>query len=271
MRFAVNQATLMKTPMTTFLEAIAKAGFEGVELRRDETFEYLKTNSIEDLIYHLDINGLECITFNAIELFSLCPEDEFRKILEYTERLMEIGVEIGCDTIIAVPSFIGDNPLDPEKVMSQTIRRLRKIADIAERYDFKVGFEPLGFHNCSVRKIEHALAIIKHEILPEMGLIIDTFHYFVGEHKVEELKTINADKLWLVHINDSVEKPLEQLQDSDRVMPDEGFFKLKSFIKTLKNIGYDGWLSLELFNEKIWKEDPYKVAINAINSINKLI
>ena len=210
MKLAINQATLMKTPMRKFLAALGEAGFEGVELRRDETFEFLKTNSIEDLNYHLDINGLECVTFNAIELFSLCPEEEFQKILEYSERLMEIGVEIGCDTIIAVPSFIEDTILDPGKIMSQTIRRLRKIADIAERYDFKVGFEPLGFHNCSVRKIEHALAIIKNETLPEMGLIIDTFHYFLGEHEVDELKIIHKDKLWLVHINDSMEKPLEE-------------------------------------------------------------
>jgi len=48
-KFAVNEATLMKTAMDPYLEAIAKAGFTGVELRRDETFEYLKTHSVQDL------------------------------------------------------------------------------------------------------------------------------------------------------------------------------------------------------------------------------
>ena len=45
MKLAVNQETLMKTPMEIFLEAIAKAGFTGVELRRDETFDYLKNHT----------------------------------------------------------------------------------------------------------------------------------------------------------------------------------------------------------------------------------
>ena len=49
MKLAFNQATLMKTPMEIFLKAISSAGFEGVELRRDETFKYLKSNSITDL------------------------------------------------------------------------------------------------------------------------------------------------------------------------------------------------------------------------------
>ena len=88
------------------MRAISKAGFEGVELRRDETFSYLEDHTVEDLKRNLEKNNLECITFNAIELFSLCPEKEFERILKYTERLMKIGNQINCDTIIAVPSFL---------------------------------------------------------------------------------------------------------------------------------------------------------------------
>jgi len=47
-KLAINQATMMKTPMESFLQSIGVAGFEGVELRRDETFEYLKTHSVQE-------------------------------------------------------------------------------------------------------------------------------------------------------------------------------------------------------------------------------
>ncbi len=46
MKTAINQATMMKTPMEPFLDSIGAAGFEGVELRRDETFAYLKDHSV---------------------------------------------------------------------------------------------------------------------------------------------------------------------------------------------------------------------------------
>lgn len=267
MKFAVNQATLMKTPMDAFLNAISKAGFQGVELRRDETFAYLKENTVKDLNKLLEDNDLTCVTFNAVELFSLCPEQEFKGILEYTERLMNIGNQIGCNTIITVPSFLGENLMNAEEIVSKTVNRLRILANLAEKYDFKMGFEPLGFLNCSVRKIDLALEIIKSEDLPEMGLVIDTFHFFVGEHSIDELEKIELEKLWLVHINDAIEKPIDELKDLHRVLPGQGFFDLKMFVNKLNSIGYHKWISLELFNETIWKKNPYKIAKNSMGSI----
>lgn len=271
MKLAVNQATLMKTPMEIFLKAISIAGFKGVELRRDETFNYLENHAVEDLKRNLDENDLECITFNAIELFSLCSEKEFKRILEYTERLMIIGNQIDCDTIIAVPSFLENPNMSNAKIISKTVERLKILARMAESYGFKLGFEPLGFPNCSVRKIDMALKIIENDELPEMGLIIDTFHYFVGEHSINDLDKIEPEKLWLIHINDAIEKPFKELQDSNRVLPCQGFFNLEMFINKLKAIGYNKWISLELFNQKLWEEDPYKVAKDSMNSLNKLL
>ena len=271
MRLAVNQATLMKTPMEIFLNAIYEAGFEGVELRRDETFEYLKTHSVENLYNLLLNNNLKCITFNAVELFSLCPENEFERIKDYTEKLMNIGNHIGCDTIITVPSFLEDPTMNNSIIIDKTVERLKILAKLAERYDFRLGFEPLGFPNCSVRKIGTALKIIENEELPDMGLIIDTFHYFVGEHSINELDTIKLEKLWLIHINDAIEKPFKELQDSNRVLPCQGFFNLEMFVNKLKSKGYNKWISLELFNEQLWNEDPYTVAKNSMDSLKKLI
>ncbi|TFF87518.1 MAG: hypothetical protein EU548_10180 [Promethearchaeota archaeon] len=191
MNLAINQATLMKTTMDIFLDAISKAGFKGVELRRDETFVYLKHHSVQELKELLEKKGLKCISFNAIELFSLCPDEAFKSILDYTERLMSIGSQIGCNMIIAVPSFLEDPQMRKSKIISQTVDRLKILAKMTEKFDFKLGFEPLGFLNCSVRKLEMALKIIEHQDLPEMGLVIDTFHYFVGEHSIDELDPFN--------------------------------------------------------------------------------
>ncbi len=272
MKLAINQATLMKTPMEIFLNAISKAGFQGVELRRDETFKYLENNSIEDLKSNLVSNHLECITFNAIELFSLCSEKEFEKILNYTEKLMFIGNQIDCDTIITVPSFLEDSSMSDSKIISKTVERLKILAKLAEKYDFKLGFEPLGFPNCSVRKINMALKIITNKELPDIGLVIDTFHFFVGEHSINDLNDIPLEKIWLIHINDAIEKPFKELQDSHRVLPKKkGFFNLKIFLQKLKEIGYNRWISLELFNEDIWKQDPYQIAKESMISIKKIM
>nr|MDO8084316.1 sugar phosphate isomerase/epimerase [Candidatus Sigynarchaeum springense] len=258
-KFAVNQATLMKTPMEAFLESCAAAGFTGVELRRDETFEYLKTHSISELKQCLDKLHLKVVSWNAIELFSLCSEKDFKGMLRYTERLIKIGNQIGCDLIIAVPSFTPDSKFPTDQAVSKTVERFQVLRKLANKYKFRMGFEPLGPPTNSVRKISDALQIIEKaeaDGLPKSGLVIDTFHYFVGEHAAADLATVPKDRLWLVHFNDCVKKPMDKLQDADRVWPGLGFFDLNGFVASMKKIGYDGYVSLELFNPAYWKEDP---------------
>jgi len=265
----------MKTPMDVFLNSIGKAGFQGVELRRDETFAFLKDHSVADLKKILDANKLKTVTFNAIELFSLCSEDAFKGMLDYTEKLMKIGNQIGCDTIIAVPSFTDHDCVFPkEKFDSMTVSRLQILRKLAKKYNFRMGFEPLGPPTCSVRKVDHALKILKaaeEDGLPPSGLMIDTFHFFVGEQKPEDLKKIPLDKLWLIHFNDCIKKPIAQLQDSDRVWPGEGFFDLKGFMAAAKSMKYDGFVSLEIFNPAYWKEDAQKMADQAMKSLKPFL
>ncbi|HTN03542.1 MAG TPA: TIM barrel protein, partial [Planctomycetaceae bacterium] len=63
------------------------------------------------------------------------------------------------------------------------------------------------------------------------------------------------------HFNDAPAEPprLEQ-HDHSRVLPGDGHLNLTQWLKNLRAIGYDGWLSLELFNEKLWARDPLEVA-----------
>lgn len=274
MKTCINHATLMKTPVDVFLKSIHDAGFEGVELRRDETFEYLKNHSVDDLKNLLTKNKLKVVTWNAIELFSLCSDKDFKYMYDYSERLMQIGNKIGCDTIIAVPSFKKDAVVPESKFFETTVSRFQILRQLTKKYNFKMGFEPLGFPDCSVRKIDLALKILNEaekDGLPPSGLVIDTFHFFLGEHKSEDLKQIPKDKLWLIHFDDCVEKPIDLLQDADRVWPGLGYFDLKGFMNVAKSMGYNGYVSLELFNPSYWTMDPNKASEEAINSLKKYL
>jgi len=265
---------MMKTPMEDFLQCIAAAGFEGVELRRDETFAYLETHSVQDLKDQLEAAHLKVVSWNAIELFSLCDEDAFQGMYNYTERLMQIGQEIGCDLIIAVPSFTDQSVFPEDQIVEKTVERFQKLRALAANYSFHMGFEPLGFPNNSVRTIEQAMEIFdaaEQDNLPQSGLIIDTFHFFLAGQTAEDLQKIPIDRLWLVHFDDCVEKPLEELQDADRVWPGEGFFDLTGIMNALEVMHYDGFISLELFNPSYWKQEPSSTAEAAFQSLQKYV
>jgi len=56
-----------------------------------------------------------------------------------------------------------------------------------------------------------------------------------------------------VHINDLVWKPSGIYSDSDRVWPGGGNMGLTEILRNLRAIGYDGRVSVELFNEEYWE------------------
>ena len=59
--------------------------------------------------------------------------------------------------------------------------------------------------------------------------------------------------------------------DADRVYPGDGLAPWEQIVATLKSIGYEGMLSLELFNRGYWEQDPVDVARLGIAKIRRLI
>ena len=65
--------------------------------------------------------------------------------------------------------------------------------------------------------------------------------------------------------------PRELAGDSDRILPGEGDFSLKPIVEHLRAIGYDGWVSLELFNPTLWQLKPAQVAELGLAALNRLL
>ncbi|KUK23968.1 MAG: Xylose isomerase domain-containing protein TIM barrel, partial [Thermotoga sp. 50_1627] len=74
--------------------------------------------------------------------------------------------------------------------------------------------------------------------------------FFSGDSRLEELEEIDARKIVVVHVNDLPK--VEDVKDSDRIMPGDGILPLRDFFETLEKIGYDGPVSVELFNQDYW-------------------
>ncbi len=63
------------------------------------------------------------------------------------------------------------------------------------------------------------------------------------------------------HINDyPAEPPREKISDQYRVFPGEGVAPTSDILRYLHEAGFRGFLSLELFNPRYFKQDPLEVA-----------
>jgi sugar phosphate isomerase/epimerase len=57
----------------------------------------------------------------------------------------------------------------------------------------------------------------------------------------------------------------------DRLIPGEGVIPLGPFIKEIRRKGYDGYYTIEIFNEDYQKKDPLEIAIRARTAVEKLL
>ena len=93
-----------------------------------------------------------------------------------------------------------------------------------------------------------------------------------GGGSVDDLLQLPGDRLACFHINDLPAEPHPLTQkDEDRVMVGDGIADLPRVIANLRAIGYQGPLSLELFNRSLWSQDPLQVVQRGLDRIRALV
>ncbi len=82
---------------------------------------------------------------------------------------------------------------------------------------------------------------------------------------------LTKDNLAFVQVCDLAGVPRELATDADRILPGEGDFRLDPIIHHLHNIGYDGWVSLELLNPTLWQLKVSQVAELGMGALRRLL
>jgi 4-hydroxyphenylpyruvate dioxygenase len=121
------------------------------------------------------------------------------------------------------------------------------------------------------RSLDTALALIKQASEPNVGVNLDVFHYYTGPSKLEDLDLLTPQTLAFVQVCDVSGIPREFASDADRVLPGDGDWRLELLIRKLSEIGYDGWVSLELMNLSLWKTKPAQVASVGFSALRRLL
>jgi 2-keto-myo-inositol isomerase len=76
--------------------------------------------------------------------------------------------------------------------------------------------------------------------------------------RIENLKDADSEKIFIFHIDDAEDLPVGALRDDKRLWPGEGAIDLDAILSTLKEIGYDEMVSVELFRPEYWDWDIEK-------------
>ncbi len=270
MKIALNGATTMHADLATDIKAAGAAGFDLIEIWAAKLREFLKSNSVADLKNLINENNLEPYSINSIEHITFRNAEDYQKIKAETEELSRIAAEIGCPYIVVVPGKLPENAAKAE-IMEESVRVLNELADIAEKYNVGLAFEFLGQTDCSVQTLDFCREIVEKVNRKNVGLVIDTFHFYAGNSTLEAIETLDPDKLFIFHINDAEKLPKEELTDAHRLYPGTGILPIKEIKEKFDKIGYDRMVSIEIFRPEYWNEDPFEVAQKAKAATEKVL
>jgi 2-keto-myo-inositol isomerase len=265
-----NGETVPALPLAKELEIAGAAGYAGVELFVPKLAPFLDQHSVDDLKRQLQDNGLVPLTLNGIENINLRPPEEFAKVKEECRWLSELARKIDCPCIVVVPSPKPEGKTWPE-VTAATISALCELADVAASYGVKLGFEFLAPANCSVRTLAQDWEIIQATKRDNVGLVFDTYHFHVGGSSWASLEEFAVDRLFVVHVNDVDDLPLEQLTDEDRLLPGEGILPLQRMLSRLHDRGYQGAYSLEVMRPAYREREPLEYARAGLEASSKVL
>jgi 2-keto-myo-inositol isomerase len=256
-KLALNGATIMRSPLARDVEIAAACGYDALEIWAGKLDEFLKTSTLAGLREVLSAGGVAPWCINSIEGITGLDASGRLDLLLEVERVAAVARAIGAPSIVVVPgAHIG--AFDRAAQIDDAVSVLRAMADVAG--GVALAFEFLGKPRCAVPTLDMATEIIERVDRDDVGLVIDTFHFYAGGSRPQDIARVPVDRLLVVHLNGCEDLPRDQLADGHRLYPGEGAIPIDEILAATRGIGYDGTFSIEIFREAYWDEDPAHVA-----------
>ena len=222
-------------PIEVTVARLARYGYGSIEIKGEP--DQYDTADVRKLLAD---NGLTCwgaVTLTLAER-NLCAKDEQQRAasVQYMKDVVTMVKELEGQEITIVPSTVGKIVPDgtPEQEWEWCVAGLQEIREHANAAGVRMAIEPLNrFETHFVNRGEQALALAD-AVGPDVGVCLDCFHMNIEE--VDLLETIRAigPRLTDFHV-----------ADNNRLACGMGALDWPAIVSTLKEIGYDGALTVE--------------------------
>jgi len=255
-RYCFNTATLRgrKLPIKELVDLVSAAGYDGIEVWIDELDRYTGDGGdLSDLKKYIADKGLKVESAIAFANWLAADDAVAVKEVEKAKRDMQKVSDIGGVCIAAPPAGQNDTSISDWGLAA---KRLSALAAAGKQVGVQPQLEVWGFSK-SIGNISSALHLASMSDSDDFGILLDVYHLYKGGSPFEALRLVAGSCMKLFHINDYPAEPeRSSIGDKDRVFPGDGVAPLDMILSTMFANGFQGVLSLELFNPEYWKQDP---------------
>src|SRR5215213_6053558 len=261
MRAAIAAVCLSGT-LVEKLEAIAVAQVKGVEIFENDLLSFNGTPAearriVEDL-------GLETVTFQPFRDFEGMPEPQRSKVFARAERKFYVMQELGCDLLMVCSNVSSDSLGGIDRAAAD----FHELGGRAARPGMRVAFEALSWGR-HIHDYPDSWEVVRRANHPAVGLVLDSFHVLARGTDLSTIRSIPPERIFLVQMADAPKLNMDYLSWSRhyRCFPGQGDLSIGEFMNALGATGFDGLLSLEIFNDRFRAGSARSVAIDGHRSL----
>jgi protein FrlC len=212
------------------------------------------------------------LTSLGLEITAVCPlispshnpaslfADEYREAQAYMVQCVNLAADLGSPYVIYPAGWVVHGT-SAEEAWKRSGETLYKAARQGEKSGVTLLIE-------AIRKIssnllwtsKQAVKMMEKIAHPRVKLVMDTFHVWSENEDVEEVIRLYGRNLRHIHIEDISPSGLE------RKVPGQGVKDLTKVVSALKEAGYEGALSVE-----IWGLNPEELAAQSFHYLSQIV
>lgn len=259
-RYCLNTGTIrgQELGIVREVEVTAQAGYDAIEPWVNSIHKYVEGGgSLKDLGKRISDLGITVESAIGFAPWIVDDDDARRKGLEQAKRDMDALVQIGGKRLAAPPAGVGDKPITDLPAIAA---RYRALLEVGASIGVVPEVEVWGFSKTLGRLAETVFVAVESGH-PQACVLPDVYHLYKGGSSFDSLKLLSGVAVQVFHMNDyPADPPRATIKDEHRVYPGDGVAPLKAILRDMRQAGFRGFLSLELFNRDYWKQDALVVA-----------
>jgi sugar phosphate isomerase/epimerase len=281
-KIALNPGIIgVKANFAETLDYAIKYGYEAISPYTQEVMKDYSNARLNEIKAKMKAHN---ITYDSINIPVEYRRDEatFKEGLKDLPKFCETMQKQGA-TRINTWIISSHNELTYSENMRQHADRLRECAKIMNDYGIKLGLEYLGMRTLLIMGRYPFIASMKEakELIAaigtgNVGFVLDSFHWYCANDTIDDIRTLTPSDIITVDINDArAGLKREEQVDGKRELPlATGVINMKDFLQGLIDIGYDGPVRTEPFNQALNdldNDEALRVNMEAIQKALKLV
>jgi sugar phosphate isomerase/epimerase len=278
MKLAFSTNAYLNYSFAEAVRRLAALGYQGVEIMADVPHAwpaFLLAEQKQALRDALKLNELAISNVNAFMMHAVNdprqrywhpswiePDPHYRRIrVEHTKRCLTLARELGATCITTEPG----GPVEPGASWSQAlalfVEEIKPVAAHAEKEGVLLLVEPEP--GLLIETMDQFLEFMRHIDSPAVGLNFDIGHaYCVGDEPAVHIPRM-AKYIRHIHLEDIAATRVHQ-----HLVPGDGAIDFAATLRAIQSIGYQGWVTIELYP---YVENPDEAARRARQHILSIL